>query len=349
VKPPANRAPRPISLALQGGGSHGAFEWGVIERLLEEESLEIAAVTAASAGAMNAAALATGLAANGREGAKASLAALWRASSNADSRNGTVFGDSSVWTSMLRPDWLKDSPAWRWAGSLGTTLSPYEFNPFNLNPLRDVLEKIIDFDAIRAPTALQLYVSATGVRTGKARIFRNEELTVDHLLASACLPTLFHAVEIDGEPYWDGGYLANPALWPLLYADTPDDVLVVSLNPFERKEVPRSPAEIMDRLNEITFNASLSAELRAIAFVRKLLDEGLLKESARSHYRHMFVHAITADGYLGDLSMASKFSTEWAFLTDLRKRGRKAADAWLAAHLQQVGVASTVDLKAEFL
>ena len=346
---PAARQPRPISLALQGGGSHGAFEWGVIDRLLEEDSLEIKAVTAASAGAMNAAALATGLAGNGRAGGKASLAALWRAASNADSRNGTVFGDSSVWTSILRPDWLKDSPAWRWAESFGSTFSPYEFNPFNLNPLKDVLEKVVDFTAVRERSPVQLYVSATGVRTGKARIFRNEELTVKHLLASACLPTLFQAVEIDGEPYWDGGYLANPALWPLLYADTPDDVLVVSLNPFERAETPRSPAEIMDRLNEITFNASLSAELRAIAFVRKLLDEGHLKESARSRYRHMHVHAITADGYLGDLSMASKFSTEWTFLTNLRDRGRMAADAWLSANLDQVGVTSTVDLKAEFL
>lgn len=346
MKPAAGRKPRPISLALQGGGSHGAFEWGVIDRLLDEERLEIAAVTAASAGAMNAVALASGLAANGRKGGQASLAALWRAASNADSRNGTVFGDSSIWTAMLRPDWLKGSPAWRWAGSLGATLSPYEFNPFNLNPLKDVLEKVIDFEAVRERSPIQLYVSATGVRTGKARIFEGRELTVDHLLATACLPTLFHAVEIDGEPYWDGGYLANPALWPLLYAKTPDDLLIVSLNPFEREDLPRSPSEIMDRLNEITFNASLSAELRAIAFVGKLLDDGMLKPSARSRYRLMHVHAITADRYLGDLSMASKFSTEWSFLTDLHARGRKAADAWLSANLDQVGVGSTLDLKA---
>lgn len=341
--------PRPISLALQGGGSHGAFEWGVIERLLEEDSITIGAVTAASAGAMNAAAMASGLATGGREGAKETLAKFWRAVSNSDSRNGTVFGDSGVWTSMMQPDWLKQTPAWRWAESFGQTFSPYEFNPFNLNPMREVLEKTVDIKAIRETCPIPIFVAATGVRTGKARIFKREELTVEHLLASSCLPTLFHAVEIDGEPYWDGGYLANPPLWPLFYADTPDDVLVVSLNPFERKETPKTPAEIMDRLNEITFNAALSAELRAVAFVQKLLDEGLLKDTARGRYRRMHMHAITADGYLGDLTMASKFNTDWGFLTGLRDRGRKAADAWLDANLKFVGVQSSVDLKAEFL
>lgn len=346
---PRPTKPRPISLALQGGGSHGAFEWGVIERLLEEDGIEIKAVTAASAGAMNAAALISGLATGGRDGAKATLEAFWRKASNSDSRNGTIFGDSSVWTSMMQPDWLKATPAWRWAESFGAKLSPYEFNPFNLNPLKDVLEKTVDFDAIRAHGEVALYVAATGVRSGKAKIFKREELTVEHLLASACLPTLFHAVEIDGEPYWDGGYLANPPLWPLFYADTPDDVMVVSLNPFVREDLPKTPGEIMDRLNEITFNAALSAELRAVAFVQKLLDEGLLKDTAKGRYRRVFMHAITADGHLTDLTMASKFNTDWAFLTGLRDRGRKAADAWLESNLKFVGVKSSVDLKAEFL
>ncbi len=341
--------PRPISLALQGGGSHGAFEWGVIDRLLEEDKLTFGAITAASAGAMNAAALASGLATGGREGAKDTLARFWRAVSNSDSRNGTIFGDSSVWTAMMKPDWLKATPAWRWAESFGASFSPYEVNPFNLNPLREVIEKTIDVTAIRERCPIQIYIAATGVRTGKARIFRREELTADHLLASSCLPTLFHAVEIDGEAYWDGGYLANPPLWPLFYADTPDDVLLVGLNPFAREDTPKTPGEIMDRLNEITFNAALSAELRAIAFVQKLLDEGLLKDNARGRYRRMFMHAITADGHLSDLTMASKFNTDWGFLTGLRDRGRKAADDWLAQHLKSVGVQSSVDLKAEFL
>jgi len=346
---PRPKGPRPISLALQGGGSHGAFEWGVIERLLEEDKIEIKAVTAASAGAMNAAALVSGLATGGREGARATLEAFWKKASNSDSRNGTIFGDSSVWTAVMQPDWLKATPAWRWAESLGVTMSPYEFNPFNLNPLKAVLEKTVDFEAIRGHGEVALYVAATGVRTGKAKIFKREELTVEHLLASACIPTLFHAVEIDGEPYWDGGYLANPPLWPLFYADTPDDVMVVTLNPFVREDLPKTPGEIMDRLNEITFNAALSAELRAVAFVQKLLDEGLLKDNAKGRYRRIFMHAITADGCLTDLTMASKFNTDWAFLTGLRDRGRKAADEWLEANLKFVGVKSSVDLKAEFL
>jgi len=337
-------APKAISLALQGGGSHGAFEWGLIERLLEEDGLEIKAVTAASGGAMNAAALASGLATGGRDGGGWALTALGRAVSDGDSRN--PFGDSSIWTALMTPPaWLADTPAGRWARGLNTALSPYEFNPFNLNPLREAVEKTIDFAAIRKSSPLALYVSATGVRTGKSRIFRETELTVDMLLASACLPTVFQAVEVDGEPYWDGGYMANPALWPLFYDPTPDDILIVSLNPFRRADTPKTPGEIMDRLNEITFNATLSGELRAIAFVQKLLTEGLLTESAKGRYRQMLVHGVMADGRLDDLTMASKFDTDWDFLQDLRARGRKAADGWLRANLDDVGVRSTLDLK----
>lgn len=338
-------APKAISLALQGGGSHGAFEWGLIERLLEDDRLEIRAVTAASGGAMNAAALASGLATGGRAGAAKTLTALWRAVSDSDSRN--TLGDSGLWSAMMTPPaWLQNTPAGRWAQGLTTTLSPYEFNPFNLNPLREAIDKTLDFKAIREQTALALYVSATGVRTGKTRIFRETEITADTLLASACLPTAFQAVEVDGEPYWDGGYMANPALWPLFYDPTPDDILIISLNPFRRADVPKTPGEIMDRLNEITFNASLSGELRAIAFVQKLLTEGLLTESARGRYRNMLVHAIMADGRLDDLTMASKFDTDWDFLQGLRARGRKAGEEWLKESFADIGVRSTVDLKA---
>jgi NTE family protein len=345
---PRPASPRSISLALQGGGSHGAFEWGVIERLLEEDGLEIGAVTAASAGAMNAAALASGLATGGREGAKATLAKFWRAVSNADSRNGTIFGDSRVWSAILQPDWLKATPAWRWAESLGASMSPYEFNPFNLNPMREVLEKSVDMAAIRDHCPIALFIAATGVRTGKARIFGREELTIDHLLASACLPTLFHAVEIDGEPYWDGGYLANPPLWPLFYEDTPDDILLITLNAFERPEAPKAAGDIMDRLNEVVFNAPLVAELRAVAFVQELIQDGRLMPAARDRYRNILMHAIEADGWLGDLSLGSKFNTEWTFLNDLKARGREAADEWLGSCFGDVGRTSSVDLQARF-
>lgn len=342
------QGPKPIALALQGGGSHGAFEWGVLDRLLEEESLEIQAVTAASAGAMNAVCLAQGLLDGGRDGAKSRLERFWKQINRNGGRN--VFGDTGAWTSALSggTDWIKNSPGWRMAETLALSMSPYEFNPLNLNPLHDALEGEIDFKALRARSPIKLYISATAVRTSKAKVFRETELTARHIMASACLPQVFQAVEIDGEPYWDGGFLANPPLWPLFHDDTPDDILLVSLNPFVREETPRTPGEIMDRLNEITFNASLAAELRAIGFVQKLLDEGLLKDNARGRYRRMLVHAITADKALADLSLGSKFDTEWSFLTDLRERGRQAADSWLGDDLTKVGVSSSLDLKSGF-
>jgi NTE family protein len=261
-----------------------------------------------------------------------------------------VFGDTSIWTSAFSggADWLKNTPGWRMAETLAMSFSPYEFNPFNLNPLHDTLEAEITFKQIREKSPIKLYIAATEVRTSKAKIFRETELTARHIMASACLPQVFQAVEIDGEPYWDGGFLANPPLWPLFYDDTPDDILVISLNPFVREETPKSPGEIMDRLNEITFNASLASELRAIGFVQKLLDEGLLKDNARGRYRRMLVHAITADKPLADLSLSSKFNTEWSFLTDLKARGRTAAESWLTDCGNCIGVRSTVDLKVGF-
>jgi NTE family protein len=336
---------RPISLALQGGGAHGAFQWGVLDRLLEDDRLDIRAVTAASAGAMNGAALVSGLATGGAEGARKSLDKLWRETNQSGGRN--VFGDSSIWSSAMTPNWLTETTAWRSMETLAGSMSPYQFNPFNLNPLKRVLDATIDFDAVRA-SDIKLFVAATAVRHAKARIFTTAEITDQVLLASACLPHLFQAVEIEGEPYWDGGYLANPPLWPLFYADTPDDILLMTLNPFEREEAPRAAGEIMDRLNEVVFNAPLAAELRAVAFVQELLEQGMLKEDARGRYRHILMHAIEADGWLGDQTLGSKFNTEWTYLNSLKARGCQAAEEWLATCFNQVGVSSSVDLQARF-
>jgi NTE family protein len=337
-------AARPISLALQGGGAHGAFEWGVIDRLLEDGRVEIKAVTGASAGAMNAVVFASGLL-DGPEGARKALERFWRSVSEAAA---FPFGRTGIWTEVFSP-WLKETPAWRMTQSWLSTFSPYEFNPFNFNPLRAALETAVDFAALRERSPVALYISATAVRAGKSRVFRTPELTSDHVLASACLPHLFQAVEIDGEPYWDGGYLANPALWPLFYDPTPDDILVVNLNPFQRAKTPKTPAEILDRLNEITFNGSLMSELRAVAFVQELIKEGLLVEAAMGRYRNMLVHAIGADAWLDDLSAESKFDTDWRFLEDLKGRGRRAAGEWLAKGLGDVGVRSSADFQAEYL
>ena len=336
---------RPICLALQGGGSHGAFQWGVLDRLLEDDRLDIRAVTAASAGAMNAAALISGLAEGGAEAARKRLDTLWREVNQSGGRN--IFGDCAIWSSALNADWLGGG-MWRPADAMALSFSPYQFNPFNLNPLKRVLEASVDFEAVRASN-VRLFVAATNVREGHSRVFQTEEITEQVLLASTCLPHLFQAVEIDGEPYWDGGYLANPALWPLFYADTPDDILLMPLNPFRRDETPRAISDIMDRLNEIAFNAPLVAELRAVAFVQDLIAEGRLKPDGPDRYRKLHLHAIEADPWLGHLSLASKYDTEWSFLTRLKTRGREAGEQWLATCFDAVGDRSSIDVKARFL
>ena len=337
---------RPISLALQGGGSHGAFQWGVLDRLLEDDRLDIRAVTASSAGAMNAAALVSGLETGGSVGARAQLDLLWREVNLSGGRN--VFGDSAIWSAALTPGWLKDTGLWRSAETVAMSMSPYQFNPFNLNPLKRVLDAAIDFDAVRN-SSIRLFVAATAVRQGRARLFETPEITDQVLLASACLPHLFQAVEIEGEPYWGGGYLANPALWPLAYADTPDDILLLPLNPFVREEAPRVAGEIMDRLNEIVFNAPLVAELRAIAFVQDMIADGRLARTGPHRYRALLLHAIEPGPWLSSLSLGTKFDTEWTFLNDLKTRGRSAANDWLETCFDDVGQKSSIDIKARFL
>lgn len=344
-KPPTPKR-RPISLALQGGGSHGAFQWGVLDRLLEDDRIDIRAVTASSAGAMNAAALISGLHTGGTEGARSQLDLLWREVNLSGGRN--VFGDSSIWSAAMTPGWLKDSSLWRSAENAAMSMSPYQFNPFNLNPLKRVLDTAVDFEAVRA-SSIRLFVAATAVKHGRARLFENPEITDQVLLASACLPHLFQAVEIEGEPYWDGGYLANPALWPLVYADTPDDILLLPLNPFVREEVPRAAGDIMDRLNEIVFNAPLVAELRAIAFVQDMIADGRLKRTGDNRYRRLMLHAIEPGPWLGAQSLSSKFNTEWTFLNELKAHGREAAGEWLEHCIDHVGERSSIDIKARFL
>jgi NTE family protein len=344
-KPPIPER-RPVCLALQGGGSHGAFQCGVLDRLLEDDRLDIRAVTAASAGAMNAAALVSGLAEGGADAARKRLDTLWREVNQSGGRN--VFGDSAIWSSVFNPDWLTGAGLWRPAETMALSLSPYQFNPFNLNPLKRVLDTAINFEAVRG-SDVRLFVAATAVRQGRSRVFQTEEITDQVLMASACLPHLFQAVEIDGEPYWDGGYLANPPLWPLFYADTPDDILLMPLNPFRRDETPYAAGEIVDRLNEIVFNAPLVAELRAVAFVQDLIAEGRLKSDGPDRYRKLRLHAIEADPWLGDLSLASKFDTEWSFLMRLKARGREAGEQWLTTCFDAVGDRSGVDVRARFL
>jgi NTE family protein len=258
-----------VNLALQGGGAHGAFGWGVLDKILEDGRLGIEGLSATSAGSMNAAVYAHGWIRGGTDGAREALEKFWRGIADAGR--------------LLQPlPGLDLSPLYPLVQSLTAALSPYQFNPFNFNPLRDLLAKTLDFNAIHACDSLELFICATNVRTGQPRVFRNEQVTIDALMASACLPFLFQAVEIDGEHYWDGGYMGNPALYPLIYHTESRDVVIVHINPILRPQLPTTAADIHNRLNEITFNSSLLRELRAIAFVTKMIEQGWLKDEYRS-------------------------------------------------------------------
>lgn len=336
------KGPKAINLALQGGGSHGAFSWGVLDRLLEDDRIVIESVTGASAGAMNAVALADGMACGSTKIARETLARFWNGV--ADAGKSSPLQRSPF--DALRGKWnLDNSPGYIWFDLMSRLASPYESNPFMYNPLRVILEKLIDFERVRGCDAMKLFISATNVETGRARVFSRSELTADHVMASACLPQLYQAVIIDGAPYWDGGFCGNPPLWPLFDHATTNDLVVVQINPFVRPGVPRKAAEINNRVTEITFNSSLMRELRAIDFVSRLLAEGRLEGTG---YREVFVHMIGDEDTLRELGPSSKLNTERAFFTLLFERGREAADKWLAANFDAINNRSSLDIRAVF-
>jgi NTE family protein len=328
----------PVNLALQGGGSHGAFTWGVLDRLLEDGRFDVAAVSGTSAGAMNAAALADGWARSGREGARERLSAFWTAVGEKGRFSPIQRTPFDVWAG----NWsMEANPALFWFDAWSRLVSPRMANPLGVNPLRDVVEAEIDFERLRATPGMAVFISATNVKTGRGRVFRREELTANHLMASACLPFMFPAVEIAGEPYWDGGYAGNPALHPFFYENGVEDVLLVQINPISRDETPDSARDIADRVNEVTFNAGLLAELRAIAFVKKLIAEGRV---TKAEYRDIRLHRIDADEALAELTSASKLLAEPGFLTYLRDLGRAAAEDWLEGDAGHVGHRPGLDL-----
>lgn len=333
-----------ISLALQGGGSHGALTWGVLERLSEADNIKIEAITATSAGAMNAVAFSAGMAQGGARGARESLERFWR----------EVSTRSAPFASLRTPELpgpLKVLSMWtpyNMLSMLSSIASPYDLNPLDFNPLRDALDTAIDFEAARR-SGIALHLAATNVETGRARIFTGDEINLDSTLASACLPQTFKAVEIDGEPYWDGGYMGNPSLFPLIYSDAPRDILLVMLNPLWRRGVPKTAGAIQDRLNEINFNSALIGEIRAIGFVQKLLDENMLVEDKKGAYKKLYLHSIQGGGETCEYGLETKYDTRWGFLLELRERGRTLANDWLANCANSVGVESTVDIHSEFL
>lgn len=371
-----------INLALQGGGAHGAFTWGVLDALLEDGRVDFEAITGASAGAMNAVVLVDGWlrdSADPRAGARAALEKFWRAMS--EKPGFAAFTNQPV--SNLTGDFsLSNNPAFVGFDLLSRLMSPYQLNPLNVNPLREVLEAQVDFDRINAQQALVLHICATNVKTGRVKVFSNRDasgLSVDALLASACLPVVFQAVEIDGESYWDGGFMGNPAMFPLFNTTQSRDILLVQINPLVRTRVPDTASEIIERSNEISFNASLMMEMRAIEFVQRLLDDGQLKENrptatqknlghyvrrvlerskfakkAAPHkihegYKRIYMHLIEGGKFLESYGASSKYNTSWSLLTTLHNLGRTAGLQWLKQHWQQVGVGSSIDIAKTFL
>jgi len=333
---------RRVNLALQGGGTHGAFTWGVLERLLEDDRLEFDGVSGTSAGAINAAILVQGLAEGGREGAIRALEKLWNdvaARLAVSPLRNTPF-EKALWGYDLTYSF-----AYQAFDTLTRVFSPYQFNPFpvEFNPLRQVIADNLDAERLRRdPKAIRLFISATNVRTGKPRVFTRPEVTPDVLLASACLPNIFRAVEIDGEAYWDGGYLGNPALWPFYYERGAPDIVLVQINAILRPDLPTTPSDIMNRLNEITFNASLMAEMRAIDFVQRLLDAGRLEQP---RYRRIFLHVIEDEERMREFKLSTKLNGDREFLQALRRYGREAADRFLSEHFDSLGRESTLDIR----
>ena len=325
-----------IDLALQGGGSHGAFTWGVLDRLLEETWLQIDAISGTSAGAMNAAVLADGWTEGGAAGARAALDAYWE-----------QVGRAAVFSPLQRTPldrmlgrWSLDaSPVFIGLDLMARLLSPYDLNPRGVNPLKRILDDCIDFERL-AQSSIKLFITATNVRTGRGRIFRNPEITSEVLLASACLPTMFQAVEIDGEAYWDGGYSGNPTITPLVRESNARDTILVQINPRERRGTPRSASDILNRLNEVSFNAPLMKELRMIALLRQAADPGR-GEGAR--WAEMRTHRIMTE-MMAELGYSSKLNAEREFLHMLRAEGRRAANAFLHAHADDIGHRSSADL-----
>lgn len=331
-----------VELALQGGGAHGAFTWGVLDRLLEDGRLHVEGLSGTSAGAMNGAIVADGIVRGGYDKARECLQAFWSAVSAAGNFSPVRRSPLDV----LIGNWSLDySPGYIAAEAMSRVLSPYDFNPLDINPLRDIVAEHIDFDRVNRCDDLKLFIAATNVRTGRPKIFRQPDISVDSLMASACLPTMFKAVEIDGEAYWDGGYMGNPALFPLVDECDARDMIIVQINPIERDKLPTTAADIANRVNEISFNASLIKELRSLGFLWEIIHhEGIEREE----YRDGRVHRIHGGDTMLNLSVSSKFNAEWDFLVYLRDAGREAADEWLEAHFDDIGKRTTVDLNGLF-
>lgn len=333
----------PVSLGLQGGGAYGAFTWGVLDRLLDDERLVFDAIGGTSAGAINAMVVADGMAhGGGRSGAKAALHRFW-----------TALGMASRWSPLQRTPidylfgrWtLETSPGYHLMQFMSAAMAAMQFTPMRIDPMRDLLASLIDFDRVRTCEAVRLFVHATNVRTGRGKMFAQQALTVQHLMAAICVPQAFAAVEIDGEAYWDGSYAANPALAPLVQSASARDIVIVQINPVARQELPSSLADINNRVNEIAFNTSMLREVAAVMASGRVIDEIDGKRVAPADVR---LHLISGTTEIGATSLSSKYNAAPTFLTHLHGLGVAAAEQWLAAHGSQVGIKATLALDQIF-
>ena len=332
-----------INLALQGGGSHGALAWGALDRLLEDERIVIEGIVGTSAGAMNAVVTAYGLMLGGNEGARRALRRFWEAVAEMGARS--VMQPS--WLDRMRsPGSLDYSPGWIWMDTLSRVLSPYQMNPVNYHPLREILSEQIDFAALRQSDKVKLFICASNVLTNRLHVFEGRDMTIEAVLASGCIPSVFQATEINGEHYWDGGYMGNPPFFPIIYNCSSADVVLIMVNPIQIKEVPKTAQAILDRINTLSFNSSLMREMRAIDFVNRLVDGGFT-EGGR--LKKILVHCIAAEDEMGALGVSSKLNVEWEFLVWLFEIGRKRADDFLREHFDKIGKESSTVIAQRFL
>lgn len=332
------RHKKAINLALQGGGSHGAFTWGVLDRMFEEDSLWIEGISGTSAGAMNAVVASQGMYDAGAKGARTALEDFWRCVSKAGQTSPLQRSPLNVWLGSWS---LDNSPGYVAMDMLNRLASPYDLNPLSFNPLREIVGDFIDFNKVANMDDMLLFVSATNVETGRARVFSGSEISLDAVMASACLPQMFKAVEIDGVPYWDGGYMGNPVLFPFIEQSDSPDILIVQLNPLHRPGTPTRARDIQNRLNEITFNAPMLRDVRTITLINGLIQSGQLTDT---HLRDIHLHMIDGCDDMLKLDASSKMNSEWAFLCHLRDIGRTHADRWLKENFDKIEVEGTLDL-----
>lgn len=333
-----------VSIAIQGGGAHGSFSWGVLDRLLEDDRFHIEGLTGTSAGGMNAVAVAQGLTLGGVNEARRELRNFWESIS--DAGRHSVVNNRGFIDRMLGKYTMYHSPGFCTFDTMSTLFSPYQMNPMGHDPLKDTIQKCFDFDVLRQSKACKVFLCATHVYTGRLKVFNLEDLSVEKLLATACLPTLYGAVKVDGEYYWDGGFIGNPVFFPLIYNCDATDIIFIQLNPTIRTQLPMTAQAIRDRLNEITNNSSVIREMRAMHLISKLLDDGLLD---KARMKRMYMHVIKDEEIFQDLGWSSKLNTEWEFIYYLYEHGRRAAEKWINEHYDKVGVETSAPIEDHFI